>query len=368
MPANQAPNITTNGSQQTRVANKKYANTIKTAIIGYGFSAKTFHLPFLNILAHFEVTAISSSNAAAVNNDWPSAQHYATAEQMIVNTDAQLVIITAPNDVHYPLAKLALEHNKHVIIEKPFVTNIADGEALIELANEKKLILSVYHNRRWDGDFLSVKKLMADKTLGNIKHFESHFDRFRPNVVQRWREQAQEGGGILFDLGPHLLDQTLQLFGIPEAITAQCEVMRENSTNVDFFTLTLHYPTMLAQLNASLFSAGPNLRFNIQGDQGHYRKYGLDPQEQCLRDGVAPNQSEWGKEDPVHYGQLYDADSSQPIATKHGCYQDYYHHMANAINNDGKPPVSAEDALWNIRLIALAMESSRLGKKMTVTS
>jgi len=346
--------------------NKTNAQKIKTAVIGYGFSAKTFHLPFISALNQFNVTAISSSNVEAVNQDWPNAKHYATAEKMILNTDAELVIITAPNDVHYPLAKLALENNKHVIIEKPFVTRIADGQKLIDLAKEKGLVLSVYHNRRWDGDFITVKKLITENKLGNIKHFQSHFDRFRPTVVQRWREQAQDGGGILFDLGPHLLDQTLQLFGVPEAITAQCEIMREGSSNVDFFTLTLHYPDKLAQLNASLFSAGPNLRFNIQGDKGHYRKYGLDPQEQCLKDGIDPNQNDWGKEDSEHYGQFYNAVSSQPITTEQGCYQDYYNQMASAINHGTNPPVSAEDALWNIKLIALAMESSRLGKKMAV--
>lgn len=339
---------------------------IKTAIVGYGFSAKTFHLPFLNALDNFSVTAISSSQAEIVKQDHPNAEHYFTAEEMLQNSDADLVIITAPNNVHYALAKLALENNKHVILEKPFVTKIADGQALIALAKEKSLVLSVYQNRRWDGDFLTVKKLIAENKLGNIKHYESHFDRFRPTTTQRWREQSQDGGGILFDLAPHLIDQALQLFGLPIAVTAQCEIMRAESTNIDYFNLTLHYPDKLALLHASLFSAGPNLRFNIQGDQGQYRKLGLDPQEERLKAGIQPNTADWGKEDEQQYGHLYFADSSQVEETECGGYQHFYLQMADAINNGTKPPVSAEDALWNIRLIELAMESSRLGKKIAV--
>ena len=341
---------------------------IKTAIVGYGFSAQTFHIPFIQTLAEFSLTAISSSQQAQVKHDYPTATHYLSAEEMIQKTDAQLVIITAPNDVHFSLAKLALENNKHVVIEKPFVTKIADGEELIALAKEKKLVLSVYHNRRWDGDFLTVEKLLKEKKLGEIKIYESHFDRFRPQVRQRWREQATDGGGILFDLAPHLIDQTLQLFGLPEAISAQCEIMREGSTNIDYFNITLHYPDKLAILNASLFCAGPNLRFNIQGEMGSYVKLGLDPQEQQLKHGLLPTAKNWGEEDEAKFGKIYFQASSQDCKTEPGSYQNFYLQMADAINNDAVTPVSAEDALWNIRLIELAMQSSRLGKKLTLKS
>lgn len=343
-------------------------NVIKTAIVGYGASAKIFHLPFIKTLPDFDVSAISSSQVAAVKQDWPDAVHYFTAEQMLKNSDTQLVIITAPNDVHFSLAKLALENNKHVILEKPFVTKIADGETLIRLAEKKGLLLSVYHNRRWDGDFLTVKKLITENKLGDIKHFESHFDRFRPTVHQRWRESSKDGGGLLFDLGPHLIDQVLQLFGLPEAVTAQCKVIRKDSTNIDYFNLTLHYPDKLALLNATLLCAGPNLRFNVQGALGNYRKLGLDPQEDRLKAGIQPNAIDWSKENEQQYGHLYFEESSQVAVTECGGYQQFYLQMADAINNGAKPPVSAEDALWNIRLIEVAMESSRLGKTIKVST
>jgi len=340
---------------------------IKTAVIGYGFSAKTFHIPFISSLLEFELTAISSSQVDAVTTDWPNAKHYLSADDLLKNSDAELVIITAPNDVHFSLAKTALEQNKHVIIEKPFVTNVADGEELIALAAEKGLILSVYNNRRWDGDYLTVKKLIQDGRLGEVKSFESHFDRFRPEVRQRWREQSTTGGGILFDLGPHLIDQTLQLFGVPDAITAQCLIMREGSTNIDYFNLVLHYSDKVATLHSDLYSAGPNKRFSVKGDQGSYEKQGLDPQEDRLKAGVLPTEPCWADESVEQYGRLYSADSVEAVATQRGGYQHYFLTMADAIRSNSDAPVNAEDALWSIKLIELAMESSRLGKTLTIT-
>lgn len=339
---------------------------IKTAVIGYGFSAKTFHIPFITSLPEFELVAISSSQRDALVTDFPRVAHYTTAADLLVKSDAELVIITAPNDVHFCLAKQALENNKHVIIEKPFVTNVTDGEVLIALAAEKDRVLSVYHNRRWDGDFLTVKKLIAEDRLGELKSFESHFDRFRPAVRQRWREQAANGGGILFDLGPHLLDQALALFGVPDALTAQCMVMREGSSNVDYFNLVLHYPNQVTTLHADLFSAGPNKRFSVKGNKGSYEKYGLDPQEARLIAGVLPVDESWSDEDAAQYGCLYGAETEEVVKTERGCYQAYFLEMANAIRLQVIPPVTAEQALWNIKLIELAMESSRLGKTVSV--
>ncbi|CAH0529471.1 oxidoreductase [Vibrio hippocampi] len=332
---------------------------IKTAIVGYGFSAKTFHIPFIHHLPEFALTAISSSQAQQVSQDWPAVTCYANAERLFEQSDCELVIITAPNDVHYSLVKAALLNNKHVIVEKPFVTDSRQGEELIELAQQQGLVLSVYHNRRWDGDFLTVKKLIEQGRLGNIKQYESHFDRFRPQVRQRWREQAEVGGGILFDLAPHLLDQSLQLFGLPEALTAQCKIMREGSNNHDYFHLVLHYPDKQVLLHADLFSAGPNRRFTIKGDQGSYEKLGLDPQESRLIQGVAPIAEDWADEVPANYGTLYTGEQQQTIATERGGYQAYFRSVAEAIRRQVPASVTAEQALWNIRLIELALESSQ---------
>ncbi|WP_339769786.1 oxidoreductase [uncultured Paraglaciecola sp.] len=343
-------------------ANTKSA--IKTAIIGYGFSAKTFHIPFISNMAEFAFVAISSRQQERVNKDWPNTQYFASPEALITQSDAELVIITAPNDVHFSLAKLALENNKHVILEKPFVTNSHDGERLIALAEKNHKLLSVFQNRRYDGDFLTVQKLIREQQLGEIKVFEAHFDRFRPEVRQRWREQASDGGGILFDLGPHLIDQALQLFGMPQALTAQCRIIREGGTTVDYFNLVLHYPDKIAVLHADMLSATPNRRFTIQGSKGTFQKYGLDPQESRLIAGLAPTKANWADEDASQYGQIYHAGEAQVVVTERGGYQHYFQATAEAIRNNLPHPVSAEQALNNIKIIELAIKSSELGQTL----
>ncbi|WGL17875.1 oxidoreductase [Microbulbifer bruguierae] len=339
---------------------------IKTAIIGYGFSATTFHLPFILNLPQFRFTAVSTSKGEQVRQQYPDVAVYADAETLLTESDAELVIITAPNDAHFALAKLALQQGKHVVLEKPFVTRVEQGEELITLARQQQRVLSVYHNRRRDGDFLTVQKLIADGRLGEVRYFESHFDRFRPEVRQRWRESNVEGGGILFDLGPHLLDQALQLFGPPTAITAQVRTLRPQAEVDDFFHITLHYPERLAILRSSPYSASPNLRFEVQGETASYVKHGLDPQEDRLKAGKLPVTADWGQEEPDQYGQLYTADNVTPVTTEIGGYQHYYQQLASAILEGGEVPVSAEQALWNIRLIHLAKQSSASGQTIKV--
>ena len=358
-----------------------YNSPIKTAVIGYGFSARTFHIPFLQSLAEFEFCAIASSQHELVQQQLPGVVCYTDADSLLAKSDAELVIITSPNHSHAALVEQALLHNKHVIVEKPFVIDVAAGEKLIALAKAKNLMLSVYHNRRWDGDFLTVKKLLADKTLGELRVFESHFDRFRPTVRQRWRETALEGGGLLFDLGPHLIDQALQLFGKPEAITANCQQLRDNAVNLDYFQLQLHYPVLQVILHSDLFSAGPNRRFSLKGTSGSYEKYGLDPQEQRLIAGMSPMAQGFGVEDSAHFGLLYRLQQhsaaqpdmvateqyiAEPIPTAAGAYQQYFLEVVAAIRQQQAVPVSAEDALLGIRLIELAIRSSKQGKTLTV--
>lgn len=339
---------------------------IKTAVIGYGFSATTFHLPFILNLPPFRFMAVSTSKGEQVKQLHPDVEVFTEAEALLTQCDAELVIITAPNEAHFALAKLALQQGKHVVLEKPFVTRVEQGEELIALARQQQRVLSVYHNRRWDGDFLTVRKLIDDGRLGTVRYFESHFDRFRPEVRKRWRESNVEGGGILFDLGPHLLDQALQLFGPPTAITAQVKALRPHAEVDDFFHLTLHYPERLAVLRSSPFCASPNLRFEVQGSAGSYVKFGLDPQEERLKAGQLPVTDDWGEEDTHQYGLFHTADGATSITTETGNYQNYYRQLASAILDGGEVPVSAEQALCNIRLILLAQQSSALGKTVAV--
>ncbi|MFC3052043.1 oxidoreductase [Kordiimonas pumila] len=339
-------------------------DTIKTAVVGYGYSAQTFHIPFLMAQLAYDLVAISSSQTAAIEKAMPGMAVFKSAEVMIEQAGADLLIITAPNDVHYSLIKHALLNDMHVVVEKPFVTRSKDGEELIKLAEERGKILTVYHNRRWDGDFLTIKKLIKNNTLGKIRYFESHFDRFRMDVRDRWRETAANGGGLLYDLGSHLLDQALQLFGPPEAISATCKTMRPGGTTTDLAHITLHYADMLAVLHMSVFSAGPNRRFQVQGELGTYEKYGLDPQEDRLKAGMKPVPKEWADEEPKHYGTLYRTDSTETLPTERGGYQQFFSLMKDAILHKGLAPVAAKDALMTIKLIELAAKSSETGKTL----
>ncbi|TLM77070.1 oxidoreductase [Microbulbifer harenosus] len=341
---------------------------IKTAIIGYGFSATTFHLPFILNLPPFRFTAVSTSKGDVVRQQHPGVEVYTQAEKLLTESNADLVIITAPNEAHFALAKLALQQGKHVVLEKPFVTRVEQGEELIALARKQQRVLSVYHNRRWDGDFLTVRKLIDDGRLGTVRYFESHFDRFRPEVRKRWRESNVEGGGILFDLGPHLLDQALQLFGPPTAITAQVKALRPHAEVDDFFHLTLHYPERLVVLRSSPFCASPNLRFEVQGEAGSYVKYGLDPQEDRLKAGLLPVTRNWAHEAPEQYGQLYTTNGTTQVTTETGGYQHYFQQLARAVLSGGEVPVSAEQALCNIRLVLLAQQSSASGQTIKTDS
>ncbi|WP_017447007.1 oxidoreductase [Gayadomonas joobiniege] len=343
---------------------------IKTALVGFGFAAQTFHLPFIKTSHDFELVAVSSSDQNKVAAVLPTVEVYPDYQRLLQTSDAELVVITSPNDSHYAIAKSALEQGKHVLVEKPFVTRSEEGQTLIDLARQRSLILSVYQNRRYDGDFLTVKKLLSEKRLGDIKVFEAHFDRFRPQVKDRWRETASDGGGILYDLGPHLIDQALLLFGMPDAVNAEIKTLRAGGVCPDFAHISLSYPDKLVQLQASLFVASGNLRFLVQGTLGNYLKYGLDPQEDRLKAGCLPDHADWAKECPQASGSLILLNDdgelhTQVLPSELGGYQCYYQQLAAAIKDPTiSPPVTAESALNNIHVIEAAIKSQKLGRRV----
>ncbi|GGB93945.1 oxidoreductase [Marinobacterium zhoushanense] len=337
---------------------------IPTALIGFGFSARVFHLPFVQALPDFRLTAVSTSRDDNLHLIDERVSRYRDAQTLLAEDEARLVIITTPNDSHYTLARQALERGKDVIVDKPFVCSSKEGQALIDLAKERNRLLSVYQNRRWDGDFLTLKSLIASGRLGQVRLLESRFDRFRPEPRERWREQPGRGSGIWFDLGPHLLDQALQLFGSPQAITARLACLREQCEVTDYFHVQLHYPQLEVVLNSSPYCASANLRFQVEGSGGSYRKQGLDPQEARLLAGVRPDRDEWAKETPEQWGQFSDAQDSEVMETLCGGYQHYYQAVADTLLRGGDNPVPAEQALEAIRLIELAQQSNDEGRRI----
>jgi len=339
---------------------------INVGIVGYGFSASTFHIPFIQTSPQFELTAICSSRPDSVHRALPNLPVFESTRAMLDSGNIDLVIITSTNEHHYETAKLCLEQQIHCVLEKPMVTNSAEASALIELTQTRSCIFSIFHNRRWDGDFLTVQSLIKNNTLGELRYFESHFDRFRPDVRQRWRELPGPGAGIWWDLGPHLVDQALVLFGMPTAVTARILELREGAQVDDYFHVMLHYENLEVVLHSSPFSAAPNIRFQLQGASGSYIKSGLDPQEDQLKSGILPTDPRFGFEQEDS-GFFYDGSSKNVVTTAKGSYAEYFAKLANAIENNEEPPVTVYEAADVIRLIELAEKSSKLGEKVSLT-
>lgn len=341
--------------------------TITAGLVGYGFSAATFHAPVLACVDGLCLAAVVTSRPERALARWPGLRTYRCLDELLADAEVELVIITSPNAEHHPQARAALEAGKHVVVEKPFTITSRDAEDLIDLATRRNLILTVYHNRRWDNDFLTVRQVLASNLLGRIHTYEARFDRFRPEVRDRWREHDVPGAGILYDLGPHLIDQALQLFGPPRTVLADLEIQRPGGQALDCFHLVLGYPHLRVGLSAGMLVKAQGPRFVVHGDRGSFVKHGLDPQEEALKTGGAPSDPGWGADEPGMFGTLTTAVEGLEIAslvpTRPGCYQAFYQELARAIRDGGPPPVTAAQARDTIRMIELAMASGRSGQR-----
>ena len=336
---------------------------IKTGLVGYGFAGSIFHAPVLTAVDALELSAVASSKPELVHKDWPSATVYADAAQLFADPAIELVVIAAPNDAHFSLAHAALLAGKHVVVDKPFVVSSAEGAALVALAKEKGLLISAFHNRRWDNDFLTLRSCIESGSLGQVHSYYAHFDRYAPQVRARWKEEEQPGAGILWDLGSHLIDQALQLFGLPRAVTADLSVQRAGALVEDCFHLTLDYGHCKAVLRAGMQVCAPGPRYEVHGTQGSFAKYGIDGQETALKDGARPGDAGWGGDDSGHYATLTVMADGAPLArrvpTLAGSYESYYAGMGQAINAGRPVPVEAADALNVVRVIEAAKASHR---------
>ncbi|OIK11821.1 oxidoreductase [Bacillus sp. MUM 13] len=338
-------------------------NAIKTGLAGYGFSGATFHGPFLKTMEEFDIVKVMSSKPEKVREDLGDIEVVKDFDSLVDDPDIELIVITTPNQLHYSMAKKSLQHHKHVIIEKPMVIDPAEAEELIALAEENKLMLSVYHNRRWDNDFLTIKKLIAEGTLGEISTYEAHFDRFRPQVRDRWREKAGKGSGMLYDLGSHLIDQALHLFGEPQFVMADVFAQRENAETDDYFHIILGYETLRVILHSGSLVADQGPRYKVHGSKGSFIKFGIDCQEDDLKAGKVPGSKNWGKDKKEWYGErtvIRDGQEiKESVETVPGSYSSYYQGAAGAIR-EGKPsPVRGEDGLKTIKIIQAALDSNR---------
>jgi scyllo-inositol 2-dehydrogenase (NADP+) len=344
---------------------------IKTGLIGYGLSGRYFHAPFLHVHPGFKVTKVFERKSNDSKDLFPKAEIVRDLESILNDPQIELVVIATPNDLHYELVKSGLQKGKHVVVEKPFTLTSKDADELIALAEKKKRKIFVFQNRRWDGDFLTIKKLLKSGALGEINEFEAHFDRYRPKLTTRlWRDEEKNGGGVLYDLGPHLIDQALQHFGIPDKLNAVIEMQRKTSKVDDYFRLVLTYGKMKAILTAGMLVKDPGPRYIIHGIIGSFVKYGIDPQEEELRKGILPGNASWGMEVPEHWGLITidyaDMNIHGSVETEAGNYGEFYNNIHDVITNNASMVINPVDARNVIRIIELARESNAKKKEIKV--
>ena len=342
--------------------------TLKVGIVGYGYATATFHAPLISAVPGMELVAISSSDAGKVHAAWPQLTVVDSAQALLARDDIDLVVIPTPNDTHHALAAQALAAGKHVVVDKPFTLTTVEAIDLIARAEAGRRVLAVFHNRRWDADFLTVKKLLASGELGRITHVESHFDRYRPEVRQRWREGDGAGSGIWYDLGPHLLDQAVCLFGMPNTISLDLALQRDGALADDWFHAILRYGNLRVILHASALVAHQGPRFSIHGTRGSFVKYGLDPQEDALKAGVLPGGAEWGID--AHPGQIDLMRGTwlqqSAVVSERGDYTRFYSAMRDAILHGQPGPVPATEALCVMQLIEAGLTSFAEGRVVTM--
>jgi scyllo-inositol 2-dehydrogenase (NADP+) len=284
-----------------------------------------------------------------------------TINELLDRSD--LVVVATPNPTHFEIAGAALRAGKHVVVDKPFAVTIAEADELKALARDRERVLTLFHNRRWDSDFLTVREVLPQ--LGEIMLFEAHWDRFRPQIKQGWREVAQPGGGVLSDLGPHMIDQVLLLFGMPDAISADVQAQREGAQVDDYFDLNLHYGKRRVALRSSTLVAEPRPRFSIHGTTGSYVKYGLDQQEAQLKAGTDPRAGDFGVDQRGGILTLADG-TAEPLPSARGNYRAFYEAVADAILDGAPVPVDPADARAGMQLIDLARRSAAQGQRLPV--
>ncbi|WP_234735270.1 oxidoreductase [Tellurirhabdus bombi] len=338
------------------------AQTIKVGLIGFGLSGRYFHAPFLSTNPNFTLVKVVERTRNEAQLFDPSIITVRSHEELFSDPEIDLVIVGSPNDTHFSYAKAALEAGKHVLIEKPFANTSEEARQLLDLAKEKGLVAIPYQNRRYDADFLTIEHILAEQTLGDVVEYEAHFDRYRPEILNSWKEKDPDGGGNLLNLGPHLIDQAVALFGIPEAVFGDVRVIRQGGILDDYFDIKLFYADKRVILKSSMLAPDNSLRYIIHGTKGSFIKHGLDIQEETQRKNILPNTPDWGIEPESQYGTLTTADGQQTITSQAGNYHRFYDNLAKAIRGEQAQEVQPEQAIAVIRIMELALESTQSGK------
>lgn len=344
---------------------------IKTALLSYGMSGKIFHAPFLELHPGFELIGSWERTKKLIQEDYPSVISYSSLEDVLAS-DAELIIVNTPVGTHFEYAKKALLAGKHIVVEKAFTTTVAEAQELTDLAKAKGLKLAVFQNRRWDSDFKTVKKVLDEKSLGEIVEAEFHFDRYNPLLSPKThKETANAGAGILKDLGPHLIDQALCLFGMPERVFADIRITREHSIVDDYIDILLYYSDKRVRLKAGFFVREPNPYFVLHGKKGSFLKPRGDVQEDELKLGKKPNLTTWGTEAEEKKGLLHTEINGliirEKVPTLQGNYYDYFEGVYCAIVENKTEPVTAQEGANVMQIIEAAIESNAQQKVVVIS-
>ncbi|WP_112269005.1 Gfo/Idh/MocA family protein [Lentzea terrae] len=335
---------------------------MRTALVGYGLGGAAFHAPFIAATNGLELSAVVTANPARqaeVRSRYPETLLLSSLDE-VWSGNFDLVVITTPNRFHATHARQVLEHGLNVVVDKPFAGSAAEARALASIASSRNLMLVPFHNRRWDGDFLTVQKLLSSNSLGAVHRFESRFERYRPEIKSSWKESGDPAdlGSILFDLGTHLVDQSVALFGRPKSVHAEITTVRPGAKADDDVFLSLsHENGVRSHLWMSALAADQGPRFRVLGHDAAYVKHGMDPQEERLKAGEAPAGPGWGEEPESAWGTL----SGKPHRTEPGSYQDFYASVAA-----GVAPVSPQDAVTGLEVIEAAKQSAATGDSVSI--
>lgn len=339
------------------------SNRINTALLSYGMSGEVFHAPLINTLPQFNLTHMVQRKGNRAKEHFPAVTICQSVDEVFLNDDIELVVVNTPNETHFDFASRAIKAGKHVVVEKPLTVNTAEADALIELAKKNNRILTVFQNRRWDGDFLTVKKIISQKLVGKIVECEAHYDRFRNYIeADTWKEEARPGTGIVYNLGSHMLDQVVDLFGLPLYVDARIGIQRPEGEVDDYFDIRMQYEGMNVIVKSSYLVKEQGPRYVIHGVQGSFVKYGLDVQEQDLKDKKIPGGEGWGIEPEANWGKLNilvdDQEHVEKYKSEKGDYLAFYKNVAEVIR-EGKPlMVQPEQVREVIRLIEVCYESN----------
>lgn len=342
---------------------------IHTALCSYGMSGVVFHGPLLEAHPGFKITKIlerRKRESEGLHEDSEIVREY---KQILADPEINLIVVNTPDHLHFEMASAAIQAGKHVVVEKPFTLRTDHATRLIHLASQKGVILTVFQNRRWDGDFLTVKEIIGSGKLGRLVDFESHFDRYRLEIQKSWKDQST-GTGTLYNLGSHLVDQVLHLFGLPQQLYCDSRMLRDGARTDDSFDLLLHYPGFKCMVRSSYLVREPGPRFILHGTAGSYLKWGIDPQEEALKKGGVPGSENWGGEPESDWGKINaEIDGLETIGsypTLAGNYLSFYDNVYGAIRNNETLAVAPEEARDVIRLIEAAYLSSREGRIITL--